>query len=78
MPAGSGVALVIVSALPMVTVNDCESVCGVEHESVATTVKVVAPGAVGVPESRPADESVRPFGSGLVVVQAIGATPPFD
>ena len=45
--------------------------------SVAVTVKVDEPAAVGVPESKPVLESDRPAGSvPVVTANVIGAVPP--
>src|SRR5262245_42271940 len=64
----------------MVSWNDFEAVSGVVLESVAVTVKVDTPAAVGVPEMAPlAAASARPAGSDpLVTAHEMGARPPAD
>ena len=54
------------------------AVCGVGLESVACTVKVVVPGAVGVPAMRPAVFIVKPAGKTLPLVSenVYEGTPP--
>jgi hypothetical protein len=42
--------------------NGSEAVCGVASLSVAVTVKLLAPTAVGVPEITPDEERVSPAG----------------
>jgi len=62
----------------MVTLNVLIAVCGVGlQESVARMPKVDVAVVVGVPERRPADESVRPAGSvPLASDHVTGSLPP--
>src|SRR5262245_45129128 len=64
----------------MVSWNGFEAVCGVLLESVAVTVKVEGPAAVGAPEMAPvAASSDRPAGSDpLVTAHEMGARPPAE
>jgi len=53
------------------------ALCGVDSESVALTVNVLVPAAVGVPESTPAELNARPAGRvPALTVQAYGDVPP--
>ena len=72
--------LVVVIVKPLVTVIErmAVAVCGVGLESVACTVKLVVPGAVGMPVMRPAVFIVRPAGNRLPVASenVYDGTPP--
>ncbi len=83
VPAGSGEVLEITNGIGAgftTRLNALVGVCGVgEQESVARSVKLKVPGAVGVPARRPEEASVKPAGNApLATVQAIGAIPPLD
>ena len=69
---GPDVALTVMLSFP-----DAESGDGVV-ESVTSTVKLVAPAAVGVPLTVPPEERVNPAGRALPLasIKVYGATPP--
>jgi hypothetical protein len=50
-------------------------ICGVASESLTVTGKVAVPLDVGVPDSRPDADKLRPDGT-LVADQMYGVTPP--
>lgn len=51
--------------------------CGVEHESVAVILREEVPGAVGVPDSKPPEDSASPAGS-APEVHEIAPKPPIE
>jgi hypothetical protein len=59
--------VVVVIVKPLVTVMErtAVAVCGIGLESFACTVKLVVPGAVGVPEMTPAALIIKPLGNEL-------------
>jgi hypothetical protein len=61
-PPGSEVVVIANVATSITSVSGAVAVCGVDAESVAWTVKVLLPGAAGVPESTPLEDNASPAG----------------
>ena len=79
-PAGIVVVVIrrVVTAAAMVMVKVCVAVCAVGVvESVTLAVKENEPEAVGVPETAPAVERVKPAGNApALTLQLYGVVPP--
>jgi len=79
VPAGIVDGVMAIDGVFAVKVYDCVPLYGPVPvvESVVLIVNVKLPPAVGVPESRPPEVSVRPAGNApLEMVKAYGAVPP--